>query len=175
MSDSVGPHRQQPMSLPHPWDSPSKNTGMGCHLLLQCMKVKSETEVAQSCPTLSDSMDCSPSGSSIHGISQARVMEWVAMRTFYLTFLVWRRWLKKKYRAWELWVKFSLGQNEDYSPGESYSNHSEELLWWAYGRGDQYVCDFSERGYMRSSTHVGRRFLSVTKMLLLVMRIRRVC
>ena len=75
MSDSVGPHRQQPTRLPCPWDSPGKNTGMGCHLLLQCMKVKSETEVAQSCPTLSDSMDCSPSGSSIHGIFQAGVLE----------------------------------------------------------------------------------------------------
>ena len=57
-----------PTRLPHPWDSPSKNTGLGCHFLLQCMKVKSESEVAQSCPTLSDPMDCSPPGSSIHGI-----------------------------------------------------------------------------------------------------------
>ena len=64
--------------LPHPWDSLSKNTGVGCHVLLQCMKVKSESEVAQSCPTLSDAMDCSLPGSSVHGIFQARVLEWGA-------------------------------------------------------------------------------------------------
>ena len=79
MSDSVQPHRQQPTRLPHPWDSPGKNTGVGCHFLLQCMKVKSESEVAQSCPTLSDPMDCSSPGSSIHGIFQARVLEWGAI------------------------------------------------------------------------------------------------
>ena len=62
--------------LCRPWDSPGKNTGVGCHFLLQCMKVKRESEVAQSCPTLSDSMDCSLPGSSIHGIFQARVLEW---------------------------------------------------------------------------------------------------
>ena len=66
MSDSVQPHRWQPTRLPHPWDSPGKNTGAGCHFLLQCMKVKSESEVTQSCPTLSDPRDCSPPGSSIH-------------------------------------------------------------------------------------------------------------
>ena len=75
MSDSVQPHRRQPTRLPHPWDSPGKNTGVGCHFLLQCMKGKSETEVAQSCPTLSDPMDCSPPG-SINGIFQAKVLEW---------------------------------------------------------------------------------------------------
>ena len=62
----------------HPWDSLGKNTGVGCHLLLQCMKVKSESEVAQLCPTLSDPMDCSPPGSFVHGIFQARVLEWGA-------------------------------------------------------------------------------------------------
>ena len=56
--------------------SPGKNTGVGCHFLLQCMKVKSESEVAQSCLTLSDPMDCSPPGCSVHGIFQARVLEW---------------------------------------------------------------------------------------------------
>ena len=76
MSESVLPHRQQPTRLPCPWDSPGKNTGVGCHFLLQCMKVKSESEVTQSCPTLSDPMDCSLPGSSIHGILQARVLEW---------------------------------------------------------------------------------------------------
>ena len=79
MSDSVRPHRWQPIRLPHPWDSPGKNTGMGCHFLLQCMKVKSESEVAQSCPILCDPMDCSLPGSSIHGIFQARVLEWGAI------------------------------------------------------------------------------------------------
>ena len=73
------PHRRQPTRLPRPWDSPSKNTGVGCHFLLQCMKVKSESEVAQSCPTLSDPMDCSPPGSSVHGIFQSRVLEWGAI------------------------------------------------------------------------------------------------
>ena len=79
MSDSVRPHRRQPTRLPHPWDSPGKNTGVGCHFLLQCMTVKSESEVAQSCLTPSDPMDCSPPGSSIHGIFQARVLEWGAI------------------------------------------------------------------------------------------------
>ena len=79
MSDSVRPHRWQPTSLPHPWDSPGKNTGVGFHFLLQCMKVKSESEVAQSCPTLSDPMDYSLPGSSIQGIFQARVLEWDAI------------------------------------------------------------------------------------------------
>ena len=68
MSDSVRPHGRQPTRLLCPWDSPGKNTGVGCHFLLQCMKVKSESEVAQSCPTLSDPMDCSLPGSSVHGI-----------------------------------------------------------------------------------------------------------
>ena len=63
----------------HPWDSPGKNTGVGCHFLLQCMKVKSEREVPQSCPTPHDPMDCSPPGSSVHGISQAKVLEWGAI------------------------------------------------------------------------------------------------
>ena len=75
VSDSVRPHRRQPTRLHRPGDSPGKNTGVGCHFLLQCRKVKSESEVAQSCPTLSDPMDCSLPGSSIHGIFQARVLE----------------------------------------------------------------------------------------------------
>ena len=79
MSNSVRPHRGQPTRLPRPWDSPGKNAGVGCHCLLQCVKVKSEREVTQSCPTLSDPMDCSPPGSSIHGIFQARVLEWGAI------------------------------------------------------------------------------------------------
>ena len=79
VSNSVRPHRRQPTRLPHPWDSPGKNTGVGCHFLLQCVKVKSESEVAQSCQTLCDPMDCSLPGSSVHGIFQARVLEWGAI------------------------------------------------------------------------------------------------
>ena len=79
VSNSVRPHRRQPTRLPRPWDSPGKNTGVGCHFLLQCMKVKSESEVTQSCPTLRDPMDCSLPGSSVHGIFQARVLEWGAI------------------------------------------------------------------------------------------------
>ena len=73
------PHGLQPPRLLRPWDSPGKRTGVGCHFLLQCMKVKSESEVTQSCPTLSNPMDCSPPGSSIHGIFQPRVLEWGAI------------------------------------------------------------------------------------------------
>jgi len=86
VSDPVQPHRRQPTRLPHPWDSPGKNTGVGCHVLLQGMKVESgkwkvesESEAAQSCPTLNDPMDCSLPGSSIHGMFQARVLEWGAI------------------------------------------------------------------------------------------------
>ena len=93
MSDSVRSHRWQPTRLPRPWDSPGKNTRVGCHFLLQCRKVKSESEVTQSCPTLSDTMDCSLPGSSIHGIFQAKVLEWGA-----LAFLV-----DTKLFDWQLW------------------------------------------------------------------------
>ena len=78
MSNSVRPHRQQPTRLPRPWDSPGNTTGVGCHFLLQCMKVKSGSEVAQLCLTLSDPMDYSLPGSCIHGIFQANVLEWGA-------------------------------------------------------------------------------------------------
>ena len=87
MSDSVQPHRRQSTRLPHPWDSPGKNTGVGCRFLLQCMKVKSESEVAQSCPTLRDPMDCSLPGFSAHGIFQARVLEGAAI-AFSITMLI---------------------------------------------------------------------------------------
>ena len=72
-------HRRQPIRLLHLWDSPGKNTGAGCHFLLQCTKVKSQSEATQSCPTLCDPTDCSPPGSSVHGIFQARVLEWGAI------------------------------------------------------------------------------------------------
>ena len=76
---TLRPHRRKPTRLPRPWDSPGRNSGVGCHFLLQCMKVKGEREVAQSCPTLSDLVDCSLPGSSVHGIFQARVLEWGAI------------------------------------------------------------------------------------------------
>jgi len=76
---TVRPQRRQPTRLPRPWDSPGKNTGVGCHILLQCMEVKGEREVAHLCPTLSDPVDCSPPGSSIRGSFQARVLEWGAL------------------------------------------------------------------------------------------------
>ena len=79
LCQTVWPHRRLPTRLPHPWDSPGKNTGVGCHFLLQCIKVKSESEGAQSCPTLPNPIDCSLPGSSTHGIFQARVLEWGAI------------------------------------------------------------------------------------------------
>ena len=78
MSDSVRPPRRLPTRLCHSWDSPGKNTGVGCHFLLQCMEVKSESEVAQSYLTLSDPMDCSLTGSSVHGIFQAKILKGVS-------------------------------------------------------------------------------------------------
>ena len=98
MSDSVRPPRRQPARLPRPWDSPGKSTGVGCHFLLQCRKVKSESEVTQLCPTPSDPMDCSLPGFSVHGIFQARVLEWDAITfsnrccgRFHLSFLFHRQ------------------------------------------------------------------------------------
>ena len=82
LADSVRPRRRQPTRLPRPWDSPGKNTGVGCHCLLQCMKMKSEREVVQSCPTLRNPMDCSPPGSSIPGVLQARTLEWAASYSY---------------------------------------------------------------------------------------------
>ena len=91
MSNSVWPYRWQPTRLPRPWDSPGKNTGVGCHFLLQCMKVKNESEVTQSGPTLSDPMDCSLLGSSTHGIFQARVLEWDAIAFSVIHVSVWQK------------------------------------------------------------------------------------
>ena len=109
MSDSVQPHRRQPTPLPRPWDSPGKNTGVGCHFLLQCMKVKSESEVAQSYLTLSDPMDCSLPGSSVHGIFQARLLEWGANSG--------KELICQCRRCKSLWFHPSVG-----SPGEENSN-----------------------------------------------------
>ena len=79
------PHELWPVRLLCPWGFPGKSTGVDCHFLLQCMKVKSESEVALSCQTLSDPMDCSLPGSSVHGVSQARVLEWGA-----IAFSIWK-------------------------------------------------------------------------------------
>ena len=102
-------HRRQPTRLPRPWDSLGENTGVGCHLLLQCMEVKSEGEAAQSCPTVRDPMDWSPPGSSVHGIFQARVLEWGASAfsdvLYYLTLkinVMVFSWLTERFlRIWD--------------------------------------------------------------------------
>ena len=88
VSNSVWPHRRQPTRLLRPWDSPGKNTGVGCHFLLQCMKVESKSEVTQLCLTLSDPMDCSLPGSSIHGIFRATVLEWGAIAFSHLGYCI---------------------------------------------------------------------------------------
>ena len=95
------PHRWQPIRLHRPWDSPGKNAGVGCHFLLQSMKVKSQSEVAQSCPTLRDLMDCSLPGTSLHGIFQARVLEWGAI-AFSETYPTTSQFLFSVSSQWEL-------------------------------------------------------------------------
>ena len=109
MSDSVQPHRRQPTRLPRSWDSPGKNTGVVYHFLLQCMKVKIESEVAQSCPTLRDPMDCSLPGSSVHRIFQVRVLEWVT-----IAFSIINNWL------FSIWDYYEL----------NFSAHNYTCLWW---------------------------------------------
>ena len=120
------PHRWQPTRLPRPWDSPGKNTGVGCHFLLQCMKVKSESEVTLSCPTLCDPMVCSLPGSSVHGDFQARVLEWgsIAFSTttvYYRIYMEFRKMVmitlyarqqkRQMYRSvlWTLWERERVG------------------------------------------------------------------
>ena len=117
MSDSVRPQRRQPTRLPRPWDSPGKNTGVRCHFLLQCMKVKSEREVAQSCPTLSDPMDCSLPGSSVHGIFQARVLEWVVIAGFLLMLFILscKTWNVIKPGAWLARPPLAAQRSQDFS------------------------------------------------------------
>ena len=100
--DSVWPYRRQPTILLLPWDCPSKNTGVGCYFLLQCMKVKSESEVAQSCLTPPDPMDCSLPGSSVHGIFQARVLEWGAIAFSYICITTeYKNTWDKNYQTWK--------------------------------------------------------------------------
>ena len=133
MSNSMRPHRRRPNRLPRPWDSPGKNTGVGCHFLLQCMKVKSAREVAQLCPTLSDPMDCSLPGSSIHGIFQARVLEWGAIAfsnyLYYINIYAYIYLCKCVYYSvtivkFEKYLKNSSGpeDNNKLSPGWEVSN-----------------------------------------------------
>ena len=120
MSHSVRPHRRKPTRLPCPWDSPGKNNGVGCHFLLQCMKVKSESEVTQSYPTLSDPMDCSLPGSSIHGIFQARVLEWVA-----IAFSVLTSWDSPKTTV------DALGFTTQFKEQQGYGEKSSLSMWLA--------------------------------------------
>ena len=117
VSDSMRPHRRQPTRLPRPWDSPGKSTGVGCHCLLQCMKVKSESEVIQSCPTLRDPMDCSPPGSSVHGIFQARVLEWGAIafsEEQILPLLKILLWYPRLWRSRITYLPFYVTQRSNY-------------------------------------------------------------
>ena len=102
LCDPIAP--RQPTRIPCPWDSPGKNTGVGYHFLLQCMQVKSESEVAQSCPTVSDPMECSLLGSSVHGIFQARVLEGgVMLQKISFTFLK-----NKKRQQSSSWIRESI-------------------------------------------------------------------
>ena len=122
MSNSVQPHRQQPIRLHHPWDSPGKNTGVGGHFLLQYMKVKSESEVAQSCPTLCDPMDCSPPGSSVHGIFQARILEWGA-----IAFSIYHSYSVKPFKAsFRFRMKQSVNTFHLFSWGNDW--HNKDLV-----------------------------------------------
>ena len=144
MSDSVRPQRWQPTRLPYPWDSPGKNTGVGCHFLFQRMKVKSESEVVQSCPTLSDPMDCSLPGSSVHGIFQARVLEWVALpsptisTTFLLQPLLILNFLGicypntilsfETYTKWA-WITHPIFGDQSHLPTQGLIFHGHILFW----------------------------------------------
>ena len=129
MSNSVQPHRWQPTRLPHLWDSPGKNTGVGCHFLLQCMKVKSESEVTQPCPTLSDPIYCSLPGSSLHRIFQARVLEWVAIAFCKAT------WVLKNWCFWSVVLDKTLEcplDCKEIQPVHSKGNQ----LWMFIGKTD---------------------------------------
>ena len=127
------PHRRQPTRLPRPWDFPGKNTGVGCHFLLQCMKVKSESEVAQLCPTLWDPMDCSLPGSSIHGIFQARVLEWGAI-AFSANDATYRKYHSVgrfcQSPSSMLWCQWQCHRGfEDFFVNHKWANHSHHLDW----------------------------------------------
>ena len=123
VSDSVRPHRRQPTRLPRPWDSAGKNCGVGYHFLLQCMKVKSESEVSQSCPTPIDPMDCNPPGSSIHGKSTGVGCH----RLLRPTLLTWPKSVGKRFSTWM----------EGATCRNSFNSHLEIGHWWF----DQYLLD----------------------------------
>ena len=114
MSDSVRPQRPQPTRLPCPWDSPGKNTGVGCQFLLQCMKVKCESEVAQSCPTLSNPMDYSLPGFSVHGIFQARILEWGAIVFSKIYLSICHQSFIIHCGEWKSWLKAQHSENKDH-------------------------------------------------------------
>ena len=129
MSDSVRPHRRQPTRLRHPWESPGKNTGMGCHFLLQCMKMKSESKVNQSCPTLRDRMDCSPPGSS----AQATVLSGLPLPSPVVGYPLQYSWaslvaqlVKNPPAMWETWIQ-SLGWEDPLEKGKA--TYSCYLTW----------------------------------------------
>ena len=130
------PHRRQPTRLPRPWDSPGKNTGVGCHFLLQCMKMKSEREVTQSCPTCSDPMDCSPPGSSVHGIFQARVLEWGA-------------------------IAFSEWKVEAYLKVRGPSARDGEGAPWSLGKQSQRAWCWQKRGTLAHGLESSRSWMSL--------------
>ena len=148
MSDSVWPHRWQPTRLPRPWDSPGKNTGVGCRFLLQCRKEKSESEVAQLCPTLSDPMDCSLPGSSVHGIFQARVLEWGAIafsistvhnpinrrnsppsKNSYHTFEKHKQWLKEVFHGFDSGYSLLLCWQKKSLTTEKSKQYFQSITW----------------------------------------------
>ena len=119
----------EPTRLPHSWDSPGKNTGVGCHFLLQCMKVKSESEVAQSCPTPSDPMNCSLPGSFIHGIFRARLLEWVAIAFSVLRWLL----LLSRFSVWLCATPRTAAHQAPLSmdfPGKITGVGCHRLLWF---------------------------------------------
>ena len=121
LCDSVD---SSPPGSPRPWDSPGKNTGVGCHFPLQCRKVKSEREVTPSCPTLSDPMDCSPPGSSIPGIFRARALEWGAIAFSEIHTALY------KIRKWDI-LYYSSKQKELYAiiTEKAMAPHSSTLAW----------------------------------------------
>ena len=127
----MGPYRQQPTRLPCPWDSPGKNTGVGYHFFLQCMKAKSESEVAQSCATLRDPMDCRLPGSSVHGIFQARVLEWVAIS--FSNAWKWKVKVKSLSRVWPFKTPWTVDYQAPPSMGFSRQEYWSGLPWMRAG------------------------------------------
>ena len=138
------PHRWQPTRLPRPWDSLGKNTGVGCHFLLQCRKVKSESEVAQSCPTLRNPMDCSPPGSSVHGIFQARVLEWGAIAFYSAIKRNAFESVELKPRAY--YTEWNKSEKENQiSYITAYICNLEKWYWWTYLQGRNRYADIENR------------------------------